>query len=150
MSLLMPAPLGLSSNMAQVGRCDVPAMTERTEAEDGVGVPRSVGHFQFPCLVGVPSLLVTEQPCHPGSEGRTHARLSDLDKHSRPGRITSVLGGVARPKRPPDSAGCDPLRSSQGFERGDRTHTHIALAPKSARPPSLLAFNLLFLKWFLK
>lgn len=123
MSLPTPAPLGLSSSTVQVGCCDGPTMMECTEDEDGVGVSRSVGDFQFHCLVGVPSLLVTEQPCHPGSEGRTHARLSDLDKHSRPGRITSVLGGVARPKWPPDSAGCDPLRSSQGFERRDRTHT---------------------------
>lgn len=71
-------------------------------------------------------------------DGRTHARLGDLHKHSR--AITSALGGVARPERAPDSAGCDPLLQPGLCSLG--LHTH------SFQPPSLSSFNLL--KWFLK
>lgn len=40
--------------------------------------------------------------------GHTHALVISTNTAGR--AITSALGGVARPERAPDSAGCDPLR----------------------------------------
>jgi len=68
---------------------------------------------------GVPSLLVTQQLCRPGAAGRTHARLSDVDKHSRPGPLPQCW--VGWPSRKGLQTAQDVKRSimhcSQGFEQ---------------------------------
>ena len=79
-------------------------------AKDMQHASRSSEPSNFPASSASPPSLSWSSFAVLAWDGRTHACLSDLDKHCRPGCITSVLGGVARPKRPPDSAGCEPLR----------------------------------------
>lgn len=56
----------------------------------------------------------------PSWRGGPDVRTPQRCRQTQPaGAITSALGGVAQPKRPPDSAGCEVLHhaSRQGFEQ---------------------------------